>query len=72
MQFSFVRRVHMKLTAILVMDLYYKCHAKLLLASCSVLGDIWRHQSEHPVIVISSLSDETVKLERHKGRWLER
>lgn len=60
------------LPAILVMDLYYKCHAKLLLASSSALGDGWHHQSQHPMMVISPLSDQTVKLECHGGRGSER
>lgn len=67
-----VIRTWEKLPAILVMDLYYKCHAKLLLASSSALADSWHHQSQHPMMVISPLSDQTVKLECHRGRRPER
>ena len=40
--------------------------------SCSVLTDSSRHQSEGPMIVISFLSDQTIKLECLCGRWLAR
>lgn len=56
-----------KLWTSLVMNLYCKCGAKLLLESSSTLGDSWRHQWQHLMMVIPALSDHTVKLECQRG-----